>query len=45
VLEVISGSAITAADPLAQTLRLRQPGPAFDAFVDGWIDDLARAFG
>jgi acetoin utilization deacetylase AcuC-like enzyme len=45
VLEAISASAITAPDPLAQTLRLRQPGPAFDAFVDGWIDDLTRAFG
>jgi acetoin utilization deacetylase AcuC-like enzyme len=45
VLEAISASAITAPDPLAQTLRLRQPGPAFDAFVDGWIDDLARALG
>ncbi len=42
VLEDLSGSAITAPDPLAQTLRLRQPGPAFDAFVDGWIDELAR---
>jgi acetoin utilization deacetylase AcuC-like enzyme len=42
VLEVISGSAITAPDPLAQTLRLRQPGPAFDAFLDVWIDELAR---
>ncbi len=42
VLEELSGSPITAPDPLAETLRLRQPGPRFDAFVAEWIADLAR---
>ena len=45
VLEELSGSAVTAPDPLADTLALRQPGPRFDAFVEGWIDDLAAALG
>jgi acetoin utilization deacetylase AcuC-like enzyme len=43
VLEELSGSAITAPDPLADTLAKRQPGPRHDAFVEGWIDDLAVA--
>ena len=43
VLEELSGSRVTAPDPMAETLRLRQPGPRFDAFVAGWIDDLACA--
>ncbi|MBC2836722.1 class II histone deacetylase [Paragemmobacter straminiformis] len=43
VLETLSGSAITAPDPFEPTLSLRQPNAAFDAFVDGWIDDLAKA--
>ena len=45
VLEVLTGSRHTAPDPFADTLVARQPGPAFDAFVDGLIgrmaDDLA----
>lgn len=45
VLEELSGSGITAPDPLADTLALRQPGPRFDVFVEGWIDDLAVALG
>jgi acetoin utilization deacetylase AcuC-like enzyme len=45
VLQELSGSAVHAPDPLAETLRLRQPGPAFAAFLEGWIDDLARALG
>ena len=43
VLEELSGSAASAPDPMADTLRRRQPGPRFDAFVDGWIEDLAAA--
>jgi acetoin utilization deacetylase AcuC-like enzyme len=45
VIEALSGSAVRAPDPLAETLRLRQPGPAFDAFLSAWIDDLAAALG
>jgi acetoin utilization deacetylase AcuC-like enzyme len=43
VLEELSGSPHTAPDPLAETLKARQPGPRFDAFVAGWIEDLATA--
>jgi acetoin utilization deacetylase AcuC-like enzyme len=45
VLEELSGSAVTAPDPMAEALNIRQPGPRFDAFLEGWIDDLARALG
>ncbi len=45
VLQQLSGSAVTAPDPLAETLRLRQPGARFDAFVRDWIDDLAAQTG
>ena len=42
VIEELSGSRITAPDPLAPTLAARQPDARFDAFVSGWIDDLER---
>jgi acetoin utilization deacetylase AcuC-like enzyme len=45
VLEILSGSTVAAPDPLGATLAARQPGAAFDAFVGGWIGDLARGFG
>lgn len=45
VLEELSGSTVTAPDPLAETLRQRQPDARFDAFVSGWIEDLAAAHG
>jgi acetoin utilization deacetylase AcuC-like enzyme len=41
VLEELSGSHITAPDPLAETFALRQPDARFDAFVDAWLDDIA----
>lgn len=41
VLEELSGSDITAPDPLAATLAKRQPDARFDAFVKGWIDEAA----
>ncbi len=44
VLEVISGSMVTAPDPMAEIFAQRQPGPAFDAFLEGVIADMARAF-
>ena len=45
VLEELSGSDITAPDPLAATLAKRQPDARFDAFVRGWIDEAATALG
>jgi acetoin utilization deacetylase AcuC-like enzyme len=45
VLEELTGTAIRVADPMGKTLERRQPGAAFDRFADGWIDELAAAFG
>ena len=41
VLEELSGSGITAPDPLASRIAGQQPGPKQDAFISAWIDDLA----
>lgn len=41
-LEALSGSTITAPDPLAEALNIRQPNPRFDAFLKGEIDRLAQ---
>ncbi|WP_299780719.1 class II histone deacetylase [uncultured Roseobacter sp.] len=41
-LEALSGSRITAPDPLAAALDVRQPGPRFDAFLKGEIDHFAQ---
>ncbi|MEO0989954.1 MAG: class II histone deacetylase [Pseudomonadota bacterium] len=43
VLEEMSGSKNSAADPLAETLAARQPGSQFDRFLDSWLDDVAAA--
>lgn len=43
VLEELSGSAVTAPDPLGETIAKRQPSPAFDAFVSGLIGEMAEA--
>jgi len=43
VIEELSGSPVTAADPLGDTIDRRQPGPAFDAFVSGLIGEMAAA--
>ena len=40
-LEALSGSKITAPDPMAVALEVRQPGPRFDAFLKSEIDHLA----
>ena len=45
VIEELSGSTRTAPDPLAATIAARQPGPAFDRFLAGLIDDMAGALG
>ncbi|MBT8457764.1 MAG: class II histone deacetylase [Alphaproteobacteria bacterium] len=44
VLEELSGSRHNAPDPLAETLRLRQPDGAFDAFVQSHLTALADHF-
>jgi len=41
VIAELAGSDIRAPDPLAATFAARQSGPAFDRFLDGWIDELA----
>ncbi len=41
VLEELSGSAITAPDPLGDTIGKRQPSAAFDGFVSGLIGQMA----
>ncbi|MEO0929903.1 MAG: class II histone deacetylase, partial [Pseudomonadota bacterium] len=41
VLQEMSGSAIHAPDPFAEVFPLRQPDARFDAFLDGWIGDMA----
>ncbi|MBF9029198.1 class II histone deacetylase [Rhodobacterales bacterium HKCCE3408] len=43
VLEVLSGSGITAPDPLASRIESQQPGPDFDAFALGLVDAMADA--
>jgi acetoin utilization deacetylase AcuC-like enzyme len=43
VIEELSGSAIRAPDPLGETLDLRQPDAAFDAFVSAQISEMEAA--
>jgi acetoin utilization deacetylase AcuC-like enzyme len=43
VLEELSGSRTTAPDPLGDTIALRQPSPAVDAFLSGQIAEMAAA--
>jgi acetoin utilization deacetylase AcuC-like enzyme len=45
VLEELSGSDISAPDPLAATLARRQPDARFDAFASAWIEDAAQRHG
>jgi len=45
VLEELSGSAVHAADPLAETLAARQPDAAGDAYHRGVVDALVARFG
>ncbi|KAA2312373.1 class II histone deacetylase [Pseudooceanicola sediminis] len=44
VIEALSGSARTAADPMAETVRIRQPNARMDAFVSTLITELAEEF-
>lgn len=43
VLQELSGSPITAADPMAETYARRQPGPEMEAFVESRIAAMAAA--
>ncbi len=45
VLEALSGSGITAPDPMATVLDKRQPDARFDAFVAGLVGEMAAAHG
>jgi acetoin utilization deacetylase AcuC-like enzyme len=40
VLEVMSGSRITAPDPLSERITAQQPDVRFDAFVSEWIAEM-----
>ncbi|MEM9250156.1 MAG: class II histone deacetylase [Pseudomonadota bacterium] len=42
VMEDLSGSSLRVPDPMAATLRARQPGPRFDAMLEETFDDIAR---
>jgi acetoin utilization deacetylase AcuC-like enzyme len=43
VLEELSGSRITAPDPLGETIALRQPSAAAETFVAGQIAEMVAA--
>lgn len=45
VIEALSGSAITAPDPLARAFASRQPGPRLEAFQRSEIDRMAKELG
>ena len=44
-IQALSGSAIHAPDPFAETFQRRQPGPRFDAFLKAEIDHMAAELG
>ena len=44
-IQALSGSTITAPDPMERALISRQPGPRFDAFLHGEIDRMAAELG
>lgn len=44
-LEALSGSRITAPDPMARARSNRQPNPRFDAFLRAEIDYMAQQLG
>ncbi|CUH66087.1 Histone deacetylase-like amidohydrolase [Thalassovita gelatinovora] len=41
VLEELSGSALRANDPMAETVKARQPNARFDSFISGLIGEMA----
>ena len=40
VLAQMSGSAVQAPDPMAASFEKRQPGPAFDRFLEEWLSGM-----
>jgi acetoin utilization deacetylase AcuC-like enzyme len=44
-IATLAGSAITAPDPMLSAFNIRQPSPAFDAFLRQSIDDMAKTLG
>ena len=42
-IATLAGSKIDAPDPFAATLAQRQPGPAFEGWVEGLLADMAVA--
>ena len=40
VLAEMSGSAVQAPDPMAASFEKRQPGPAFDRFLEEWLSGM-----
>lgn len=44
VIEELSGSSCTAPDPMAETLRQRQPNARVEAFFSGLVDEMAEYF-
>jgi len=43
VIAEMAGSAIEAPDPFVEVFPLRQPGPAFERFFDGLLDEMIAA--
>ena len=43
VMEELSGSSLSAPDPLAARITAHQPGPRFEAFAQGLLDDMVAA--
>lgn len=45
VIEELTGAPVRASDPLAETLKARQPGPRFEAMVDETLDEIEAIVG
>ncbi|MBY5974421.1 class II histone deacetylase [Ferrimonas balearica] len=45
VIEVLSGTQIRVEDPMAETVRIRQPNDGFNAHISGVIGEIAAALG
>lgn len=44
-IATLAGSAVVAPDPMLSSFDIRQPSPAFDAFLRQSIDDMAKTLG
>lgn len=43
VLEALSGSPVTASDPMAAMFAARQPDARFASFLDAWLREMEDA--